>query len=159
MYAIFDFGLVEATDPRMVRTMEAIHKRLWVQTNVGGMARYENDYYHQVSNDITKVPGNPWFICTMWYAEWLIAVAKTEEELKQAESMIEWAIEHSLPSGMMAEQLHPYTGDPISVTPLTWSHSTFVKVVQEFLSKKRSFEKQAKSDQDVSEDKILTEIK
>jgi GH15 family glucan-1,4-alpha-glucosidase len=95
----------------------------------------------------------------MWYAEWLIAVAKTEEELKQAESMIEWAIEHSLPSGMMAEQLHPYTGDPISVTPLTWSHSTFVKVVQEFLSKKRSFEKQAKSDQDVSEDKILTEIK
>src|SRR5947199_7129209 len=34
--------------------------------SVGGVARYENDYYHRISNDIAAVPGNPWFICTLW---------------------------------------------------------------------------------------------
>ena len=35
----------------------------------------------------------------------------------------------------MAEQFHPHTGDPISVSPLTWSHATYVIVVLEYLTK------------------------
>ena len=31
--------------------------------------------------------------------------------------------------GILAEQLHCYTGEPLSVAPLTWSHATFVETV------------------------------
>jgi GH15 family glucan-1,4-alpha-glucosidase len=42
---LFAFGAFEATDPRVVATMEAVRTRLWVQTDVGGLARYEHDWY------------------------------------------------------------------------------------------------------------------
>ena len=42
---------------------------------------------------------------------------------------------------MLAEQFHPHTGDPISVSPLTWSHATYVVVVLEYLIKLRKFER------------------
>jgi GH15 family glucan-1,4-alpha-glucosidase len=67
------FGAFDAADPRVVATMEAVRTRLWVQTQVGGLARYENDPYQQVSQETARVPGNPWLICTLWLAEWEIA--------------------------------------------------------------------------------------
>jgi hypothetical protein len=33
----------------------------------------------------------------------------------------------------MAEQLHPYTGEPLSVSPLTWSHAEYVRTVREYI--------------------------
>jgi len=84
MYAIFKFHLFEADDPRVEATMKAIEEKLWVKTRVGGVARYENDYYHRISNDIAAVPGNPWFICTLWLADYFITRAKTTAELKLA---------------------------------------------------------------------------
>lgn len=30
---------------------------------------------------------------------------------------------------------HPYTGEPLSVAPLTWSHATFCQVVLSYLAK------------------------
>jgi GH15 family glucan-1,4-alpha-glucosidase len=38
---------------------------------------------------------------------------------------------------VLAEQYHPYSGDAISVSPLTWSHATFIIVVLEYLAKLR----------------------
>ncbi len=35
----------------------------------------------------------------------------------------------------MAEQLHPYTGEPLSVSPLTWSHAEYVRTVQEYIER------------------------
>ncbi|KIL39823.1 glucan 1,4-alpha-glucosidase [Gordoniibacillus kamchatkensis] len=159
LYALFDFGLIAADDPRMVRTMDEVKRRLWVQTDIGGLARYENDFYHQVSKDIGKVPGNPWFICTLWYAEWLIDKAKSEQELAEPESLIRWAVTHALKSGVMAEQINPYTADPLSVSPLTWSHATFIKVVQEYLSKLKSFAAEPRKKEDMSEQKVLEEVR
>ncbi|MEL6797634.1 MAG: hypothetical protein AAFO89_12535, partial [Planctomycetota bacterium] len=37
--------------------------------------------------------------------------------------------------GVLAEQFHPYSGDPISVSPLTWSHATVMIAVSEYLNK------------------------
>jgi GH15 family glucan-1,4-alpha-glucosidase len=156
MYALFDFQMFAPDDPRIVNTMKALRQRLWVQTQVGGMARYENDMYHQVSQDIGKVPGNPWFICTLWYAEWVVAVAEQLEELQEAEDCLQWAASHTLPSGVMAEQIHPYTGEPLSVSPLTWSHASFIKVIQEFAGKRKKLQgKLEKPKQEVSDDHIL----
>ncbi len=135
MYAIFKFHLFEADDPRVVATMKAIEHKLWVKTRVGGVARYENDYYHRVSNDIASVPGNPWFICTLWLADYYITCAKTPAELKMALPIFEWTASHALESGVLAEQVNPYTNEPISVSPLTWSHATVVSTVIKYLEK------------------------
>jgi len=65
LYGLFAFGAFEATDPRVVATMEAVRARLWVQTDVRRLGCYENDWYWQVSQDIARVPGNPLIICTL----------------------------------------------------------------------------------------------
>jgi len=135
LYGLWYFGMFAPDDPRIVRTMEAIRETLLVKTPVGGIARYENDYYHQQSQDLANVPGNPWFICTLWVAEWLIATAKSRSDLKPALALLEWCVRHGLPSGVLAEQVHPYTHAPLSVSPLTWSHATFVMAVREYLDR------------------------
>jgi len=104
---------------------------------VGGVARYENDYYHQISQDVANVPGNPWFICTLWLAQWAIATAQTAADLGAARDILSWASAHALPSGVMAEQVHPYSNAPLSVSPLTWSHATLVLTVREYLARQR----------------------
>lgn len=135
LYAIFKFHLFEADDPRVVSTMRAVEEKLWVKTRVGGLARYENDYYHRISNDIAAVPGNPWFICTLWLADYFITRAKTLGELKLALPILEWTAGHALDSGVLAEQVNPYTNEPISVSPLTWSHATVVSTAIKYLEK------------------------
>ncbi|MBI5352875.1 MAG: glycoside hydrolase family 15 protein [Chloroflexi bacterium] len=138
LFGLWYFGMFPADDPRVVSTMKAIQDHLWIKTDVGGAARYENDYYHQVSDDKTNVPGNPWFICTLWLAEWQIAVAKSEDDLKPALDILNWTASHTLQSGVMAEQVHPYSGEPLSVSPLTWSHATLVLTIRELLAKQNS---------------------
>jgi len=135
IYAIFKFHLFEVDDPRVISTMTAIEEKLWVKTRVGGVARYENDYYHRVSNDIASVPGNPWFICTLWLADYFITRASNTVELKAALPIFEWTAAHSLESGILAEQVNPYTNEPISVSPLTWSHATVVSTAIKYLEK------------------------
>ncbi len=129
---IFLFGLLPADDRRVVATMKAIEERLSVRTPVGGVARYENDYYFQVSPDTRAVPGNPWFISTLWLAEWYIATARTLDDLEKPRALLEWCRAKALPSGVLAEQVHPLSGEPLSVSPLTWSHAAYVSAVQHF---------------------------
>ena len=135
IYAPFYFGVFEPGDEKVVNTMNAIKERLWVKTDVGGIARYENDHYYQVTDNIKDVPGNPWFICTLWLAQWYIAKANDFKELQEAIPILEWVASRALPSGVLAEQIHPFTNQPLSVSPLTWSHAAFVTTVLEYLSK------------------------
>jgi len=125
-------ALFATDDARIVSTMHAVSEELQVKTQVGGIARYQNDYYHQVSDDLDRVPGNPWFICTLWVAQWLVATSDSMDDLEAARKMIEWASVHALPSGVMAEQVHPFTNEPLSVSPLTWSHATLVAAIQDY---------------------------
>lgn len=135
-YALFAFGALDPNDPRMAGEMKALRERLWIKTPIGGCARYEHDYYHQVERDrISEVPGNPWVICTLWQAQYHIARARTFEELREAVPLLEWCVQRASASGVLAEQFHPYTGESISVSPLTWSHATFSMVVMEYLNK------------------------
>ncbi|MCL4221674.1 MAG: glycoside hydrolase family 15 protein [Phycisphaerales bacterium] len=135
-YALFAFAGLEPHDEMVSAEMDRIRERLWVQTEVGGFARYEHDYYHQVeSNDIQRVPGNPWVICTLWQAQYLIARARTMPELRRALPLLEWTVHRTELSGVLAEQFHPYTGKPMSVSPLTWSHATYVIACAEYVRK------------------------
>jgi glucoamylase len=133
-FSLFAFGALPADDPKVVSHMQAVRERLWVKTPIGGIARYESDYYHQVEHhNVQEVPGNPWVICTLWHAQWLIEKAKDLSELSEALPYLEWVASRALPSGVLAEQFDPYTGAPISVSPLTWSHATAMTTVMNYL--------------------------
>ena len=139
MYGVAKFGVLPPDDKRIAATMKAIESGLWVKTDIGGIARYTNDYYFQKSSDIAKVPGNPWFICTLWVIEWYITKAASVEELAKPLEMLQWITRHAMPSGILSEQIHPYTGEPLSVAPLTWSHSAYVLTVRQLIEKMTEF--------------------
>src|SRR5665213_622407 len=100
--------MFDAGEPMIVSTMQQVAEVLWCKTDIGGLARYENDYYHQVSQDITNVPGNPWIICTLWLAQWHIAKATGLDDMQEALDMLAWVQKRQLESGVLAEQVHPY---------------------------------------------------
>ncbi|MEN6343230.1 MAG: glycoside hydrolase family 15 protein [Methanospirillum sp.] len=127
-YGIYAFGLLPPGDPRVHATMEAVEARLGLHAGIGGVARYEMDRYQRDGDD-PGLPGNPWPICTLWLAEWYIGLG----DLPHALRLLEWVCSHATRTGLMPEQLNPLTGAPLSVSPLTWSHSTFVLTVTRYL--------------------------
>ena len=133
------FGMFSPRDPMIVSTVERMVDRLRVRTPVGGLARYENDYFHQVSKDIANVPGNPWFVCTLWLAQYYIARAEGPADLEAARQILEWVQGCALSSGVLAEQMNPYTREPVSVSPLTWSHAEFITTVEDYVARMRLF--------------------
>ena len=128
----FTHGAFEANSEEIKNTMNAIIDKLWIKSEIGGIARYENDNYHRISAD---TPGNPWFICTLWLARWYIAIANSAEELSKGLALLKWTAKHALASGELAEQINPYTGEAISVAPLVWSHAEYVIAVCEYNDK------------------------
>jgi len=64
--------------------------------------------------------------------------------LRQAIPLLEWARARALPSGVMAEQVNPFTNEPLSVSPLTWSHAEFVMTVRWYLGKYHRFIQKAR---------------
>ena len=132
---LWRFGMYAPDDQRIVQTMTAIADQLSNKAAAGGIARYANDYYFKVEPDTKKAPGNPWFMCTLWLAQWYIATAKSTHDLKPARDIINWVVAHQMTAGLLSEQLDPNTGAPLSVSPLTWSHAEFIVTVDEFCGK------------------------
>src|SRR2546426_10383631 len=99
------FGMFGADDPKIVSTMEQVIDRLTVKTPVGGIARYENDYYFQVSKDLANVPGNPWVLSTLSIALWHAARARDLVDLQRAIDILLWATSRAMRSGVLPEQL------------------------------------------------------
>lgn len=139
LFGLHYLGFLEPSDPRLVATLDAVRSELSVRTEVGGLARYRGDYYHAVTQDWERVPGNPWFIAQCWLASWLIARAETEAELDAALEPLEWVAAHATSAGLFPEQVHPFSGAPLSVTPLTWSHAEFVVTVRDYLERADAF--------------------
>jgi oligosaccharide amylase len=135
LYGIFAFGAYPADDEKVISTMEQIFDKLQVN---GGISRYENDSYYR---DNAQAPSNPWFVTTLWKAQYLIAIAKNREELDRCLPILEWVADRAFPSGVLAEQINARTNEPVSVSPLTWSHGTFIIAVQEYLNKLVDIEK------------------
>ena len=135
LFGLFYFKAFEADDPIVAATMRAVEERLCAKTEIGGVARYEGDGYMRVTNDESQAVGNPWFICTLWLAEYRIASARTLEELERSVELLEWTVKRALPSGVLAEQVDPLSGAPLSVSPLTWSHATVVSTIMAYLRK------------------------
>src|SRR5437762_5490664 len=90
IYGLWRFGMYAPDDPRVVETMQTIADQLSNKATCGGIARYTDDYYFQVERDTRLVPGNPWFMCTLWLAQWHIATAKTPADLAPAKKIVDW---------------------------------------------------------------------
>ncbi len=138
LLGLVTFGVLPPADPRVSDTIDAVRAELWCDTPIGGLARYTGDQYQRDSSVPLDVPGNPWFISTLWLAECDIARAEDLEGLHRALPYLEWCASNALPSGVLAEQVHPTTGAPLSVSPLTWSHSALVWVVLAYVDKYRA---------------------
>ncbi len=136
LFGVFYFECFPAGDPMVVNTMRAIEDKLINRSEYGGVIRYENDGYMRTIG----APPNSWAITTLWLAEYYIAAAKTKDDLSRALDILKWTVDRALPSGVLAEQIDPLTGEPCSVSPLTWSHSTFVAAVSNYSQKFRQFE-------------------
>ncbi len=137
MAFIWMMGVLPPDDPRVVKTMEAIREHLWVPTDIGGISRYTGDNY-QIDYDRNihpAIPGNPWIITTLWYANWKIALAKEGKDFQEPLQILHWVTKHANSAGILPEQLHPLSGAPLSVAPLTWSHATYVDTVMKYRAK------------------------
>ena len=120
--AVFFMEVLPPHDERVISTMRAIEEKLYIKEGIGGVARYENDHYHRVSD---RYP-NPWIVTTMWLADWYIQM----DNLNRALELVNWVVKRQNQAGLLAEQFDPYTGKPLSVIPLTWSHAAFCRTVQ-----------------------------
>ena len=132
--ATFALGLYEVLpidDPMLLRHMESTQSACEISGPAKGFARYVGDYYFRRSE---QYPGNPWIICTLWWAQWVIRRAKTRDDLQEARMWIEWACDRAGTTGVLSEQYHPETCAPLSVSPLAWSHAEFMRTVLDFES-------------------------
>lgn len=131
-YGIFKFGVLDIADERLVKSFAVTEDRLSMKNSVEGIARYEGDTYYGVGGDAL---GNPWFITSLWLAQYKIAKSSGLDDLEEGKKWLNWSFKNSLPSGVMSEQLNPYSGEPLSAAPLAWSHAEFVSTIFLFLEK------------------------
>jgi len=126
------FGVVEPHDPRVRKALQTIEDRLRVDSKTTGYVRYEGDTYYTLQD--TGTP-NPWVITTLWMAQYHIMCSESLKGLEEAYKILEWTCAHATKSGVLAEQMHPHTGEHLSTAPLTWSHAEYVITVDEYLKK------------------------
>ncbi len=116
-------GALPISDERVQANARAVEQALWVEHGIGGLARYPGDYYHRVNE---RHPGNPWIITTLWLAQHEALSGRSE----RARELLRWALDRAHPSGLLPEQVHPESGEALSVSPLTWSHAEVLKTLR-----------------------------
>jgi GH15 family glucan-1,4-alpha-glucosidase len=125
IYAIYAYGILDIDDPIVIESIATIEEKLRIHTGIDGIPRYVGDrYYFQVEG----VP-NPWYITTLWLAQYYALSAKSSEDLEKVRHWLNWVVVHSPLSGVLSEQLHPFSGEQLSANPLTWSHAEYVRTV------------------------------
>ena len=114
----------EAFGSQAIRsTFKVIESDLLGKSPSGGSPRYEHDNYFAVAGG--QYLGNPWFVTTLWIAQYYLQLARNPD----AEKLVEWTLKHTLLSGVLSEQIDPKDGAPLSVTPLVWSHAELINTL------------------------------
>lgn len=128
------FAGLPADHPAVLATVAKVKDRLFVRSALGGLARYEGDYYGRVSE---SYPGNPWVITTLWLAQEEIAAATSVRELEWSLRWLEWTRARGGATGVLGEQFHPETGHVMTVSPLTWSHAEYLNTCLDWAERYR----------------------
>jgi GH15 family glucan-1,4-alpha-glucosidase len=122
LFSLSQFKYLESNNPLLENIITDLVKRLTVNTLIGGLARKEDDHYLRLNDDYI---GNPWFLPVFWKAQTEIR----SDKLTQALDTLNWAVIHADLTGLMSEQVDPYSGYSLSVKPLTWNHAEFIQTV------------------------------
>lgn len=122
LYGAMMYGLHETDKSDLRATAEAVENILLDKSPSGGTPRYEDDNYFAST---PKFQGNPWFVTTLWIAQYYISV----QESDKARKIVAWTLKNALPSGVLSEQINPSDSSPTSVAPLVWSHAELVNTV------------------------------
>lgn len=117
MFAGSDFGIENTA-----KAMQTVEQTLLDRSPSGGAPRYEYDHYFE--SDPPHL-GNPWFVTTLWAAQYYVRT----KHLDKAKHYLQWTTDKMLPSGVLSEQVHPVTGQQVSVAPLVWSHAEYINTV------------------------------
>ncbi len=113
----YPFRILPADDPKIFSTSNQIEQAFKFAAE--GIGRYPGDAYHG---------GNPWFITTLWMALY-------QSQLKnyhKARDLIEWSAKHVDELQLFAEQVHKDNGEPVSASPLAWSHAMFILALLDY---------------------------
>ncbi|MGI9027457.1 MAG: glycoside hydrolase family 15 protein [Candidatus Saccharimonadales bacterium] len=122
MYGVMLYNYYQ-TPNELASTVNLIEQELLDVAPSGGTTRYEHDNYFFDADP--KYMGNPWIITTLWMAQYYIRVKQYHRALE----ILDWVQYHASSSGVLSEQVHPVTNNPISVAPLVWSHAEFINTV------------------------------
>ncbi|MBP9750145.1 MAG: glycoside hydrolase family 15 protein [Candidatus Pacebacteria bacterium] len=136
-YGLFRFGVLSPYDPVLERIYERTCAALTTDVEGVGVSRYDGDRYfaHQ------DAASNPWVVTTCWIAEYEIARAKDVQDLEMPRRRLEWIKQRANVAGLFAEQYHPRTHMPTSVTPLIWSHAQYILTFLAYSKKYAEFRK------------------
>ncbi len=122
VYGIVMFGYHAQEQDKIISTVAAIEKQLLDYSPSGGSPRYENDRYFAIHDSSN---GNPWIVTTLWLAQYY----HRAKQAARAKKYVDWAIDCALPSGVLSEQVNPENSQPLSVTPLVWSHAELINTI------------------------------
>jgi GH15 family glucan-1,4-alpha-glucosidase len=125
LYGPFMFAQLSLDDPRLTSTAKHVEEKLLNTSPIGGVIRYPGDDYFLTKR---QYGGNPWIVCTLWLAQYYIAIGEEEK----AYGLIQWSLDRQLPSGVLSEQFDPETGANLGVTPLVWSHAEVVNTLLDY---------------------------
>lgn len=119
LYGPYMYARLPLHDERMKSTLAHVEEKLLNTSPIGGVIRYPGDGYFLSKG---QYGGNPWIVCTLWLAQYF----HTADRIDDAKQLLKWALDRSLPSGIMSEQFDPETGFSLGVAPLVWSHAEFI---------------------------------
>jgi len=131
-FGIYLFGVLPVSDERLQKAMKGTAEALRITTPVGGIARYAGDQYYRRAPD---QPGNPWIITSLWMAQYAIDRAQSDAELDGAREVLNWCVDIAGGTGILPEQMSPYTKEHLSAGPLTWSHAEYIRTIMLYLKK------------------------
>lgn len=129
LYGAWKFGLFETNREPVQKTADKIEELLKDKSPSGGVPRYQHDHYFESK---PAYLGNPWFVATLWLAQYYTSVNRADD----AKHMLDWTLKLALPSGILSEQVDPTNSNPVSVTPLVWSHAELIQTLLDLHTKK-----------------------
>jgi GH15 family glucan-1,4-alpha-glucosidase len=132
VFGAFMFGLFSLESKEVVSSVETIKKH-FVSEDTLGIPRYERDAYRRKADD---APSNPWFITTLWMAQYALETNDTE----YAHDVLQWVQRAAGRTGTIGEQIDPVDHTNTSVAPLAWSQAEYVSTLLDTITGKMTSE-------------------
>lgn len=122
VHGAYMFGLFDVESDQVRSSFQTVTERLKTSSDHPALARFENDEYYR--DDPSKV-GNPWYVSTLWYAQYLLETNQPDK----SRTIVEWVQSRMTSTGVLSEQFHPDTLTSVSVAPLAWSQAEYLSTL------------------------------